>query len=249
MYKPKFTPIPHSLHNSQNSNALPDCFTLITWNLQKVDFSHYIHRPIEALLPVPEAHILSFQEAATRPSQFKFFDLPFVLAPNIQTQQKQFGVLTASAHHLKPHHQCLTQSRELGWMTHKTALITEHRLANGDTLTHVNIHAINFVPHQLFRKELQLLWKRLAHLEGPMIISGDFNTWNLTRLKTLDSATKQLGLRLTLFPDSRAIKTLNRQPLDHIYYRGLTLQNSEVLSIPEISDHNPLIATFCLAKN
>ncbi|WP_373020646.1 endonuclease/exonuclease/phosphatase family protein [Thiomicrorhabdus sp.] len=248
MYKPKFTPLSHAHPLEQSEHPLPDCFTLLTWNLQKVDFGHYIHRPIETLLSIRTPHLLSLQEAATRPMQSKFFDLPFVMAPNIQTQKNHYGVLTASTSGITPHHQCLTQTRELGIMTHKTALITTHPLNDGNWLTHVNIHAINFVPHTLFKKELQLLWSKLAHLEGPMIISGDFNTWNRTRLKTLHHATDQLGLKKVEYPDSHNIKTLMRQPLDHIFFRDLVLTESNALHVPEISDHNPLIATFCLPR-
>jgi endonuclease/exonuclease/phosphatase (EEP) superfamily protein YafD len=209
-----------------------------------VDFSHYIHRPIESLIEINPPHLLSLQEAAVQTQQPKFFNMPFVMAPNIQDHHKHFGVLTASQHHCNPQHQCLTRTRELGFTTYKTALITEHKLANGQILTHVNIHAINFVPHMFFKKELRLLWNHLSHRDGPMIISGDFNTWNQTRLKTLLQATTQLQLEPVTYADSRAIKTMLRQPLDHIFYRGLTLVTSEVIAIPQISDHNPLIATF-----
>jgi len=132
-------------------------------------------------------------------------------------------------------------------MTHKTAIITEHLLSNNQILTHLNIHAINFVPHLLFKKELASLWDKIRHISGPLIISGDFNTWNRTRLRTLTAATNQLNLTQVEFPDPRPIKTLNRQHLDYIFYRDLTLKEAQALSVPDISDHNPLIARFCLA--
>ncbi|MGM0541766.1 MAG: endonuclease/exonuclease/phosphatase family protein [Pseudomonadota bacterium] len=244
MYIPTYSPIPQETIANTSSHSLPDRFTLLTWNLQKVDFSHYINRPIENLIDIESPHLLSLQEAAIQVQQPRFFNLPFVMAPNIQNYNKHFGVLTASQHHCTAQHQCLTRTRELGFTTHKTALITEHNLANGQILTHVNIHAINFVPHMYFKKELNLLWNHLSHRNGPMIISGDFNTWNQTRLKTLLQVTSQLQLHPVSYPDNRAIKTMLRQPLDHIFYRGLKLIKSEALSIPRISDHNPLIAQF-----
>ena len=244
MYKPKLSPIQSSHSNQNGQHKLPIHFTLLAWNLQKVDFSHFIHRPIENLLPIQAPHLLSLQEAAIFLTQNKFFNLPFAMAPNIETAKKYFGVVTASSATIKPLRQCLTQSRELGCMTHKTALITQHTLANNQALIHVNIHAINFVPHKLFLKELRLLWAQLSHHSGPMIISGDFNTWNPTRLKTLIQATQQLGLQQVTFPDSQPIKTLLRQPLDHIFYRDLQLKSSQALSVPNISDHNPILATF-----
>ncbi|HHS99733.1 MAG TPA: endonuclease/exonuclease/phosphatase family protein [Thiomicrospira sp.] len=242
MFKPKISPTSYT----ESNTVLPDCFTLLTWNLQKVDFSHYIHRPIESLLSIKNAHLLSFQEAAIQHQQNRFFNLPFLMAPNIQTKKQLYGVLTASQFKQSAHQQCLTKNKELGWMTHKTALITHHPLSNGQTLTHVNIHAINFVPNQIFKTELRLLWNNILHTEGPLIVSGDFNTWNKARLAILLIATKRLNLSMVSYPDNSAIKTLNRQPLDYIFYRGIHLQDSLALSIPEISDHNSIIASFSL---
>ena len=242
MLRPRTSPIT----NSDSSLALPECFTLLTWNLQKVDFSHHIHRSIESLLNIDKVHLLSLQEAAVKHQQNRFFNLPFFMAPNIETKQTLFGVVTASDFKQSAHHQYLTQSRELGWMTHKTAIITKHLLANGQTLTHVNIHAINFVPNKTFKTELRLLWNNILHTQGPLIVSGDFNTWNQTRLLTLLNATNQLNLSQVTFTDSHAIKTLNRQALDYIFYRGLILRDSKALIVPDISDHNPLLASFCI---
>jgi len=247
MYKPKLTPL--STHKPASKTALPESFTLLVWNLQKHDFSHFLHRPIEELIQTPAADILSLQEAAIQFSQTRFFNLPFVMAPNIQTSKGHFGVVTASNYQVKPYRQCLTQSREIGLTTHKTALITHHQLSNGQQLTHVNIHAINFVSNQVFNQELQHLWLHLTHQTGPMIISGDFNTWNKTRLRVLEQATAKLKLKAVEFPDTRPIKTMLKQPLDHIFYRQLSLENAQALSVTHISDHNPLVATFLTPKN
>ncbi|AZR82351.1 endonuclease/exonuclease/phosphatase family protein [Thiomicrospira sp. S5] len=246
MYKPKLTPISHDLSSTQLGQALPNPFRLLTWNLHKTDFAHYIHRPIEQLLSMEPPHLLSFQEAATRPMQNRFFNLPFVMAPNIETRQKHFGVLTATEFGMTAQHQCLTRSRELGWATHKTALVTEHCLQNGETLTHINIHAINFVPNRLFQQELNLLWHLIAEKSGPMIVSGDFNTWNKTRVAMLEKAVQQLGLSEVAYPDTRPIRTLNRQILDYVFYRGLTVQSARAFHVEEISDHNPLEVVFAL---
>ncbi|WP_127471461.1 endonuclease/exonuclease/phosphatase family protein [Thiomicrorhabdus aquaedulcis] len=253
MYQPKFTPISalnSTLHCDQawSQSRLPACFNVLTWNLHKIDFSHFTHRPIESLLPIEPPHILSLQEATiihSASASHRFFDLPFVMAPNLQTAKRQAGVLTASSSFLRGQQQCLTQSRELGFLTHKTALITHHTLACGQNLIHVNIHAINFVSHRVFAHELQQLWNHLAHSTQALIISGDFNTWNPTRLKTLLNATQQLNLSQVAYPDTRPIKTLMRQPLDHIFYRGLQLTSAQALNVPSLSDHNPLIAQFC----
>ncbi len=242
MYRPKHSPLSNQLAEAK----LPDPFSLICWNLHKEDFSTFHPRNIEQLLNIEEMHILSLQEARINENQGTFFGLPFSMAPNIETPNNVYGALTASAYQHHTYHQFLTTSRELGFATHKPAIITQHPLNDGQILTHVNIHAINFVPHYVFKKELQLLIHKIEELEGPLIISGDFNTWNKARVTTLAKTVNKLGLTKVDYPDIRPIKTLNRQPLDHIFYRNLTLKNSRAITVPHISDHNPIIAEFSL---
>jgi len=253
MLKPKYTPISQFHTNQNTTDVLPKCFTVLAWNLHKIDFIHFTHRSINELLKQSilshEPHILSLQEANTLPYQTSFFNQSFVMAPNIQTKENHYGVLTASSTIIKPLQQCLTHSREFGWATHKTALITQHKLDNQEILTHINIHSVIFVSHSVFQRELAKLLHHLDHITGPVIISGDFNTWNKKRTKTLTQATHKFGLEKVSYSDPRAIKSILKQPLDHIFFRGLTLQSSMVLDITHISDHNPILATFCTNAN
>ncbi len=241
MYKPKLTPLSTS---TATTKTLPNPFRLIAWNCHKVNFEAYHHQPIEKLLNIPAPQMLSLQEATLIPEQPHFFQLPYVMTPNIQTAKNLYGVLTASSHYFYPLRQQLTQSRELGFLTYKASLITLHPLANGEVLTHLNIHAINFVPHLLFKREIEAIWTLLKQLTGPMILSGDFNTWNKKRVATLFHMIDALKLKQVIYPDERPIKTLNRQPLDYIFYRGLTVHAAQAMQVPNISDHNPLIVDF-----
>lgn len=241
MYKPKLTPISTP---STITKCLPNPFRLIAWNCHKVNFDRHHQQPIEKLLNIPAPHILSLQEANLSPDQPHFFQLPYIMIPNIQTAKNLYGVLTASSHYFYPLRQQLTQSRELGFLTYKASLITQHPLSNGDLLTHLNIHAINFVPHLLFKREMKTIWTLLHQLTGPMILSGDFNTWNKKRVTTLLEMMAALELKKVTYPDERPIKTLNRQPLDYIFYRGLEVDTAQAMPVSHISDHNPLIVDF-----
>ncbi|MDX1352931.1 MAG: EEP domain-containing protein, partial [Thiomicrorhabdus sp.] len=110
MYKPKSTPITHSDTENLPQKQLPECFTVLAWNLQKTDFSHFMHRSIKELFTQLnidiQPQILSLQEAKTWPTQNSFFNLPFIMAPNIQTKRHYFGVLTASSSIITPMRQC-----------------------------------------------------------------------------------------------------------------------------------------------
>ncbi|PLA73933.1 EEP domain-containing protein [Hydrogenovibrio sp. SC-1] len=243
MYKPKLTPLSIP---SATARFLPNPFRLIVWNCHKVNFDRHHHQPIEKLLNIPAPQILSLQEATLTPEQPHFFQLPYIMTPNIQTTKNLYGVLTASSHHFYPLRQQLTKSRELGFLTYKASLITLHPLSSGEILTHLNIHAINFVPHLLFKREIEAIRALLEQLTGPMILSGDFNTWNKKRVATLFNSMGALGLKRVTYPDERPIKTLNRQPLDYIFYRGLEIDSAQAMRVPNISDHNPLIVDFKL---
>ena len=244
MYQPKKSPI----STQSELTHLPDPFSLICWNLHKIDFSQLQPRNIEQLLGIEDMHVLSLQEARVQKDQSHCFGLPFMMSPNIQTRSNTFGAITASAYQQKTHHQFITRSRELGFTTHKSAITTQFLLTDNSTLTHVNIHAINFVPLMIFKRELQLLLKSIQSIEGPLILSGDFNTWNKARVKVLNKSTQKLGLTQVKFDDQKPIKTLNRQPLDHVFYRGLKLLDSRAINVPKISDHNPIIAQFTLCN-
>jgi endonuclease/exonuclease/phosphatase (EEP) superfamily protein YafD len=100
----------------------------------------------------------------------------------------------------------------------------------------INTHAINFVTVNAFQKQIKALYEAAVHHEGPMIWAGDFNTWNGTRKRYLDSVAKNLGLTEILFKERSEIFL----ELDHAYVRGGVVSNAHQLQLG-ISDHEPLV--------
>jgi endonuclease/exonuclease/phosphatase (EEP) superfamily protein YafD len=98
--------------------------------------------------------------------------------------------------------------------------------------------------HGQYKKELLRIVERIRDIEGPMILCGDFNSWNKKRYETMMEFTKDLGLTQVMFDSKRYIKCFNKQPLDYVFYRGLSIESQKVLDISTISDHNPLIVRF-----
>lgn len=153
------------------------------------------------------------------------------------------GVLTASSVaplsvHALRHHEPLLR-------TGKTALVTEYRIAGSDlTLLVANVHAINFtVDTRAFREQLAAVAGLLARHAGPLILSGDLNTWREERRQILHDIAGSLALNEVMFAGPR--KQFGKFPLDHVFYRGLDLQENDVPPVAS-SDHNPLRATFRL---
>lgn len=157
-----------------------------------------------------------------------------------KTKKHTTGVMTVSKFEpVKRHH--LT-SWEPWLATPKCTNITEYALADTEeTLVVVNIHAINFTfGVKQFRNQIDKIRQVLARHNGPVILSGDFNTWRKKRMKILESLAIEHGLdALTFQVDHR--KTVFGQLLDHIYVRQLTAESTGTHEVRS-SDHNPLSA-------
>lgn len=244
MYPPTAAPF----HFFDHHEPLPDCFNLLVWNLHKVPLHTLTLQKFEALLSIPHRmpiHLLSLQEVSLPLNVNHFMNLNFAMAANLQTKKSISGVLTASSQTFKKRHALITQKKELGFATYKSILITEHPIANGEKLLHINVHAMVFVSFNFFYFEISRLHQKISEHQGPLIVSGDFNSWSRPRFKFLQNFFQQFNLNFVEFKAQQNIKKLGSNPLDQVYYRGLKLINASALNIKNISDHNPLIVQFC----
>jgi endonuclease/exonuclease/phosphatase (EEP) superfamily protein YafD len=86
-----------------------------------------------------------------------------------------------------------------------------------------------------FTASLYEIAERISKFEGPVILAGDFNTWNVKRHLIMKSIFRDLGLEhLDLENDGRLLK------LDHVFVRGFSVLKAEVHSSVFSSDHFPL---------
>jgi len=157
------------------------------------------------------------------------------------------GVLTASR--VKPDFLCSFRVFEPLSGIPKTALITLYPLSGtNESLLLANIHMINFsFDIEAYRNQLEKMAKILSQHNGPLIITGDFNSWSTKRVEILNNFTKQLRLNTVTYDDDNRT-TFMGQMVDHVYYRQLVPLKafSEKLTT---SDHNPMMVTFRLADD
>jgi endonuclease/exonuclease/phosphatase (EEP) superfamily protein YafD len=157
------------------------------------------------------------------------------------------GVLTASR--VTPDFLCSFRVFEPLSGIPKTALITRYPLSGTDeSLLLANIHMINFsLDIDAYRDQLEMMAKVLSKHGGPLIITGDFNSWSTKRMEILSNITQQLRLKTVTF-ESDDRTTFMGQVVDHVYYRQLIPLKafSEKLTT---SDHNPMMVTFRLAND
>jgi endonuclease/exonuclease/phosphatase (EEP) superfamily protein YafD len=118
--------------------------------------------------------------------------------------------------------------------TPKTMLVSEYAISNSQqTLLILNIHAINFVLNSQYKKQIQQLVDIVKNHVGPLLIAGDFNTWNSGRKQFLDNSLHAIGaVQLSL---------KNQQSLDHVYVRNLSATTAEVVEGVNSSDHKPIV--------
>lgn len=148
-------------------------------------------------------------------------------------------VVEAAERHfyLSPHSEPLSQTQKL--------LLTTLYPLQGETaqLLVLNMHAINFVSVQKYVEQLDQLTAALIPHEGPVILAGDFNTWNPARLEHFQGIASNAGLIEAVMQRQSRLAHMN-QHLDHVFYRGLTLRSVESLHHYGSSDHAPITATF-----
>ena len=94
------------------------------------------------------------------------------------------------------------------------------------------------------RRLLQQFQEHLRLHKGPIILVGDFNTWEKGRVRILESVARRIGLTHVRFPIG--IKSVSGHELDRVYVRGGAAAEQRVFANPAASDHSLLSFQFIL---
>jgi endonuclease/exonuclease/phosphatase (EEP) superfamily protein YafD len=214
-----------------------DSIRLVNWNIQKsgdprwtADLAKLEGDP--DLIILQEVPLKSNALGATTADQYHSF------SPGYRTRRSLTGVMTVSA--ARPLTQCNFASVEPWIRSPKATVITEYGLTDTNhTLLVINIHAVNFTfgTHD-YHKQLQQAFSVLNDHAGPILLSGDFNTWHWRRSEVLKEMTDSLGLEMLDYDEDHRKRFLG-QALDHIYVRGLEVLEATTFQV-DSSDHNPM---------
>lgn len=109
----------------------------------------------------------------------------------------------------------------------------------------INVHAINFTGLKPFENNLHRAAELLLDFNGPVLLGGDFNSWNAKRRRLLQCVSRAAGLREIAFEPDVRTRCLGR-PVDYLFVRGLKVLASGV-RVTRASDHNPLLARLEIA--
>jgi len=220
-------------HHELNSSDIH----MVNWNIQKGGDPGWA-ADLASLTGEPDLMIL--QEAAIDSTAWELVAGKHYrsFAPGFRTLRSMTGLMTLSS--AEPLTQCNLKSIEPWLGSSKATMITEYGLTDTDrTLLVVNIHSINFTFGIVdYEEQIRRALASVSEHRGPILLSGDFNTWHKGRSAALREMVDALGLvALTYDEDHR--KTAFGQPLDHIYVRGLYALESTTSRV-DTSDHNPM---------
>ena len=240
---------------SDQAQILPASVTIVNWNAQKGKSPQFA-TDLQLILEREKPDIVFLQEARVNLLEPEKMGGYFAEGWSYPWPGgKTIGVLTLSRVPPVRAERIPTKYRELGVTAPKVSLVTEYPLPNGEILLALNVHLLNFevwstkkITHQL-----EDLKKIMAAHEGPIVMAGDFNTWNQKRLDLVKDITREVKLKeVTDFPEGRTTgdtrsewwnKTLGVDkdlPLDRVFFTGFDPRSARVLEYAS-SDHRPIL--------
>jgi len=214
-----------------------DAIRVVNWNIQKGGHADWVD---DLGVIYDGADILTLQEASPHsgawsrlaPAHHRSF------AQGFRGFGHNTGVMTLSA--AAPVTECTLVEHEPWIGTPKAMLVTQYGLSGADvTLLVINIHGVNFsLGMQELRRQMAAAGSIIAAHQGPVLFSGDFNTWRGGRLRLVNDTLGNLGLEALEY-DADHRKRFLGWPLDHIYVRGLDAVTATTYDV-DSSDHRPM---------
>lgn len=239
---PILTPISIGIQQKQISPP----FTLLNWNIYKQQKQNWADSLKEW---ATSADFITLQEAKLSPELIQFSvqnKLSYLHNYAFKYNDFIYGVNTLSK--VPPLAVCASTYQEPWIRVPKTGIASSYPIRGSkQTLLLINLHGVNFtLTEQPLREQLSPYLALIKQHIGPVIFSGDFNTWSDARLLAVEQSLIKSGLSEALFDDDKRI-TMFGLPLDHIYFRGLKVIETKSLTT-DASDHNPQLVTFDIIK-
>ncbi len=132
--------------------------------------------------------------------------------------------------------------REPLTLTPKATTVAKYDVEALDTdLLVISVHGINFESTEAFRRQMRQVEGEVRKHRGPVLLAGDFNTWNEGRTSSLHSLVRRLGLSEAAYTNGQERMTFNGWPLDHVFTRELVVHSATVEGGSVGSDHRPIL--------
>lgn len=230
---------------SKDNKKISPPFKLLNWNIYKQQKANWESNLKEW---ADEADFITLQEAELSPKliqlshQKKLFYLHNYA---FKRNNLIYGVNTLSK--VAPISLCATRYKEPWIWVPKTGIASTYPIKGSkQPLLLINIHAVNFtLTKEPLHEQLAPYIELIEQHKGPIIFSGDFNTWTDARLSDVEKSLIEAGFSEVIFNEDKRL-TVFGLPLDHIYFRGLKVIEAKSLAT-DASDHSPQRITFDLS--
>lgn len=225
-----------------SDNSLNFPLTLLNWNIYKQQKQGWLQ---ELQRLSQNSDIITLQEAKLSPQLRAFSDenkLYYLQNHAFKHDNFIYGVSTLSR--ITAQSVCGNTQLEPWIQVPKSSLASTYRLQGSEQLLLViNLHGINFTLDTVaIQEQISPYLTLIGAHSGPIIMSGDFNTWSDARMQLITRSLEALHFKEVEFEQDRRL-TVFSLPLDHIYYRGLQVIKAESL-LTNSSDHTPQRVTF-----
>lgn len=221
-------------------------FNVLIWNSYKGSDSQFAN-DLSSMLPSYELVLL--QEAQENNLFKDLLENQESFKTSFSKSWGKNGVLTASRASILSSTPLRSNVREFYFTTPKSALVTLHPLRDDQGELHqllvINLHMINFRETHAVRAQLEEYTPFLRAHQGPILVGGDFNTWNSYRTQAVEDYFKQFNLIEIDYRDEDnrdARSKLVVGVLDRVYQRGLEVIETKVYEEINSSDHYPFSA-------
>lgn len=224
-------------------NLNPASIKLLNWNAQKHMHSA-MHEDLVQLSA--DTDLILLQETAPDYDHLATIEPPlhWVYAPGYNWAGRTTGVITASR--VKPLSYCRIMTREPWLRSPKAVNVTRYGLQDtSETLLVINVHLVNFsIGVSTLQRQLDAIDHLLSEHTGPVIVTGDFNTWSKKRARLVNETMAASDLRSVEYHTDKRTLFFGR-PVDHLYIRGVNSASATTIEV-ESSDHNPITVRLSL---
>ncbi len=237
---------PHSLKEMGGGKFVgtPDVIKLLIWNVYKGRHREKWRKDFLTLSA--DMDLILLQEAMDDGWMPNIWlnDCPdhhWKMATSFSYRKNSTGVATGSRFQASFIDFIRGKEREMFFLTPKVTLASKYKFTDSKLkqkeheLLVINTHVVNFTTTSAFVRFVEELLEMVQNHTGPLIIAGDFNTWNFKRWFHLLRILAQLEIKpVEIDEDPRVLK------LDHVFTRGFRVSHTVVHDQVLSSDHYPL---------
>jgi len=218
--------------------GLPASFKVLVWNIYKLQARDWAS---ELAKWGAGKDLLLLQEASDAPALASWLasgHWSWQQVAAFRFEQRTSGVLNAAQDPAV--YSCSWRVPEPSSRIPKSALMSLYPLQGSRyPLMVVNVHAINFeLGMAAYKKQLEQIGKLTRKYQGPVLVAGDFNTWNGKRLALLQQIMTRNKLQPVSYSQDERMR-VGSWALDHAFTRGLTVSAASSQRSSG-SDHNPI---------